>query len=544
MNEVKAAGGKGEAPRPRKRSYEAALRSRNGEHWLSTVRSADSEIYNEARTLRDKSRWLVRNNVFAAKAVASLASNIIGEGIVPRPVTGSPTRDKKIWDAFQRWAFRCDHSGQLDFYGFQTLLCREMIEGGESLVRKRLRKKRGPGDVPLELQLLEADFLDPLRNGMLREGALTIQGVEIDIETQKRRAYWLYPFHPGNMPYFVPGVPMMSMPVPADEVLHVYEQQRVQTRGVPWGTPSIEALGLLSDYELAEAVRKKTEACVVGIVSGAESDDEDAVGVTDADHNQVERFEPGMILRAHGAKQVNFNTPTAVGGYGEYRVTSIQAIAAGYRMPYELISGDLSEVNFSSMRGGLIEFRRLVGTIQWQILIQLGLQPIWEWWCEAAYLADVIDIPYVPVEWSPPEFAWVNPLEDAQTAAIEVRSGFRSWQSVVAEKGRNPDDTLDEIHAFNVAVDDREIILDTDPRKTNAKGAQQPAPEAEGGEEPELSRPNRKTDGGKKSSAAAVRARRACAGEQLRRGSEHDRHRLDDRGDGAPLRLLGRNRIR
>jgi lambda family phage portal protein len=531
------------APRPRKRSYEAAIRSRNGEHWLSSIRSADAEIYNEARTLRDKSRWLVRNNVFAAKAVASLTSNIVGEGIVPRPVTGSPKRDRKIWHAFQRWTYRCDHSGLLDFYGLQTLLCREMIEGGEALVRKRLRKKKGPGDVPLELQLLEADFLDPMRNGILQEGGLTIQGVEIDIETQKRRAYWLYPFHPGNMPYFVPGVPMMSQPVPADEVLHVYEQQRVQTRGVPWGTPAITRLEGLDDYDLAEGVRKKTEACVVGIVSGAENDDEDAIGVTDADNNQVERFEPGMILRAHGAKQVTFNQPTAVGGYGEYQVKQTQAIAAGYRVPYELISGDLSEVNFSSMRGGLIEFRRLVGTIQWQIFIQLGLQPIWEWWCEAAYLADVIDVPYVPVEWSPPEFAWVNPLEDAQTAAIEVRSGFRSWQSVVAEKGRNPDDVLDEIRAFNVAVDDRAIILDVDPRKTNAKGVQQPAPEADAGEEPELSRPNRKSHA-EEGPAAAVRPRRRGAGRELRPGRQHDRYRVDDRGDGAAHRLVGRDRIR
>ncbi len=533
------------AARPRKRSYEAAQGSRNGGSWLSAIRSADSEIYNEARTLRDKSRWLVRNNVFAAKAVAALASNLVGEGIVPRPVTGSPARDRKIWDAFQRWSTRCDHSGQLDFYGIQTLLCREMIEGGEALVRKRLRKKNGrPGDVPLELQLLEADFLDPFRNGILTEGALTVQGVEIDVATQKRRAYWLYPFHPGNMPYFVPGVPMMSAPVPADEVLHVYEQQRVQTRGVPWGTPAFEDLNLFADYRLAEVVRKKIEACAVGIVSGAEDDSEDGLGVRDADNNEVERFEPGMIIRAHGAKTVTFNAPTAVGGYGEYQVKAIQAIAAGYRAPYELISGDLSSVNFSSMRGGLIEFRRLVGTIQWQVLIQLALQPIWEWWCEAAFLADVIDTPTVPVEWSPPKFAWVDPLSDVQTASLEVRNGFRSYQDVAAETGRNPDDVLDEIRAWNEKVDDLDIVLDSDPRKTNAKGVQQPIQQADAGEKPELSRPNRNAHGREDRQAPAVRARRPGAGAELRRGRQHGGDRLDDGRERPPLRLLGRHRLR
>ena len=563
--DVKTSGGSAER-RPRaKRGYEAASSGRHGDGYLSMVRSADSEIYNEARTLRDKSRWLVRNNVFAAKAVTSLVSNIVGEGIVPRPVTGSPAKDRKIWDAFQQWSYRCDHSGQLDFYGLQTLLCREMIEGGEALIRRRYRTKLGRGDVPLELQLLEADFLDPMRNGMLSEGSLTIQGVAIDVQTQKRTAYWLYPFHPGNMPYFVPGVPMMSLPVPATEVLHVYEQQRVQTRGVPWGTPAIEDLNLFADYRLAEVVRKKIEACVTGFVTGAENNDpgEDGVGipqVLDTDGNEVERFEPGMILRLHGAKDVKFNVPTSVGGYGEYTVKAIQAIAAGYRVPYELVSGDLSEVNFSSMRGGLVEFRRLVGTVQWQMLIQLCLQPIWEWWCETAFLAGVIDAPFVPVEWSPPKFAWVDPLADVQTAALEVRNGFRSWQDVVAETGRNPDDVLEEIRDWNVKVDDYDLILDSDPRKTNAKGVQQPVEEKDtGDEEPELSRPNRGSQPHGKSKtvrrsrgaevrrshpAAQVRARGGSPRQELRRGVEHDRDRVDDGRERPALRLLGRDRVR
>ncbi|MBP2494948.1 lambda family phage portal protein [Methylobacterium sp. PvP062] len=548
--EVKVAGPKPDragAPCARRRSYEAAQRSRNGDTWLGAVRSADAELYNEARTLRDKSRWLVRNNPYAAKATASLVSNVVGEGIVPRPVTGSPSRDRKIWEAFQRWSFRCDHAGQLDFYGLQALLFREMVEGGDSLIRRRYVKKRGKGDVPLELQLLEADFLDPMRNGVLREGGLTIQGVEIDMASQKRRAYWLYPYHPGNLPYFYGGEPMISAPVPAEEVLHVYELQRTQTRGVPWGTPAMEPTNLLSDYELAESVRKKTEACVVGFVLGADDDDEDNLGlrVQDSDGREVERFEPGMIPRLHGAKDVKFNAPTAVGGYGEYKTKRLQEIAAGWRMPAELISGDLSEVNFSSMRGGLVEFRRLVGTIQWQILIQMALQPIWEWWCEAAYLAGVIDLPYVPVEWSPPEFAWVDPLADAQTAAIEVRNGFRTWQDVVAEKGRNPDDVLDGIRAFNVKVDDLGIILDSDPRRTNAKGVQQPEQDEAAGEEPELSRPNRGATRGRRGRAAsAIRPPGGRARGELRRGQQHDRDRLDHGRERPSLRLVGRDRVR
>lgn len=532
-------------PRARKRSYEAAQASRQGDPWGAGMLSADAEMFAEARTLRDKSRALVRNNPFAAKGVASWASNIVGVGIVPRPATGNPKRDRKIWDAFQKWALACDHNGRLDFYGMQTLLVREMVEGGEVLVRRRIRKKSGaPGDVPLELQVLEADHLDFSRNGNLNPGTVTIQGVEIDFTSQKRTAYWLYPFHPGNLPYFFGGVALRSEPIAAADVLHLYEQQRVATRGVPWTSPIIEGLSLLADYELAEVVRKKQEACVTAMVTGAENPDEDSVGIRiqDADGAEVERFEPGMILRLHGAKDVKFNTPQVSPGYGEFRGVSLMAVAAGLRMPFELISGDLSKVNFSSMRGGLVEFRRLVETIQWQMLIQQVLQPIWVWWCEIAYLADVIDTPYVPVEWSPPEFEWVDPQADAKTALLEVRAGFRSWQDVVAEKGRNPDDVLDEIHDYATKVDDLGLTLDSDPRRTTAQGLQQQNMTEEPGDEPELSRPNRgKPNGREKGRAPEVRTGRAVPRGELQRGRSYDRDRLDYRRQRSPLRLLGRN---
>lgn len=53
-------------------------------------------------------------------------------------------------------------------------------------------------------------------------------------------------------------------------------KQRTQARGVPWGAPVIRSLRDLDDYEVAELVRKKTEACVTAIVLG---DDEAQQGI-------------------------------------------------------------------------------------------------------------------------------------------------------------------------------------------------------------------------------------------------------------------------
>ena len=48
---------------------------------------------------------------------------------------GSGPRGRPQVDAlFERWTAECDADGQLDFYGLQTLICREMVEAGEVLV--------------------------------------------------------------------------------------------------------------------------------------------------------------------------------------------------------------------------------------------------------------------------------------------------------------------------------------------------------------------------------------------------------------------------
>ena len=194
-----------------------------------------------------------------------LVNNIIGAGIMPRAASGDDKLDRTVDALFNRWTAECDADGQLDFYGLQTLICREMVEAGEVLVRRRLRRSSDGLPVPLQLQVLEADFLDATESGALGDGRL-VQGIEFD-PMGKRRAYWLHAAHPGDAWGALQGG-LGSRPVPATEIAHVYEKQRTQARGVPWGAPVIRSLRDLDDYEVAELVRKKTEACVTAIVFG------------------------------------------------------------------------------------------------------------------------------------------------------------------------------------------------------------------------------------------------------------------------------------
>jgi hypothetical protein len=69
-----------------------------------------------------------------------------------------------------------------------------------------------------------------------------------------------------------------------------------------------------------------------------------------------------------------------------YCRAQLHIVAAGFRFRYELLTGDLSQVNYSSIRAGLVEFRRLTDAVQWQIVIPVlpqregaRLGPLIEW---------------------------------------------------------------------------------------------------------------------------------------------------------------------
>jgi lambda family phage portal protein len=467
-----------------RRAYDGAARGRRTDGWRSTGASADAEIASAGALLRNRMRDLVRNNPHAAKAVSAWVSNIVGDGITPRAKTGNAALDKKIDALFVEWSKVCDADGRSDFNGLTTLAVREMVESGDVFARRRMRRAADGLPVPLQIQLNEADHLDESKLDARTDGSRTVRGIEYDV-IGRRSAYWLFPNHPGDI-----GIPLSqgfsSVRIPADGVIHLFARDRVQQRGVPWGAPVMRALRDLDDWTNSELVRKKTEACLVGIVTAADDADQGvAPAVVDADGKTIEQFEPGLIAYARGGKDIKFNQPAATAGISEWLRAQLHIIAAGFRLPYELLTGDLSQVNYSSIRAGIVEFRRLVSAIQWQVVIPVFCQPVWDWFIASAYVAGLIPVPTAGVEWEPPKFEYLNPLDDARADLMMVRMGSTSLRRVVARQGENLDDILAETAETNATLDALGIVLDSDPRKVTQQGLYQPEPAAgAGGDEP------------------------------------------------------------
>lgn len=467
------------------RSYEGAGSGRLSQGWKPAGAGSDAAatLVRDGQVLRDRSRDLERNNPLATKIVTTHADNFVGPGIMPRAKTGDEDLNQKINDLFDEWSSVCHTDGTLDFYGLSYLMARMLVVDGEVFFRRRTRRRGDGLPVPLQLQVLDSEFCDWSKTGKF-DGNYVINGVAFD-QIGRRVGYWQFERNPSASSFWSFFKRTKPNFIRAQDVIHVFEPKTNQVRGVPWLSSVMVDLKEVRDYEIAENVRKKSEACMVGvIIPGDEEDDpnigieEDSygVGARSSDGTAIERMQPGMFVVAHGGKDVRFNSPAISVGVEAYLRTRHRNIASGARIPYELMTGDYSQSNFASGKLGLMAYRRFVDAVQWHIIIHQCLSRVWDWFVEAAVVVGKIPADAkVGVEWQPPEFESINRLEEAQADQLEVRMGKRSMPDVIARTGRNPDDVLKEQDEWNTKVDKTAsgVVLDSDPRKVSNSGQAQ-----------------------------------------------------------------------
>ena len=464
--------------------YEAASTGWRTRGWYASTDGINALLTVGGDALRSRSREMVRRNAWASNAIEKFVANAVGAGIKPQskhPDAAIKRRLQKLW---LRWTDEADAHGLTDFYGLQALVCRSAIEGGECLVRLRQRRDEDGLTVPLQLQLLEAEHLPLTKNEDLPNGHVIRAGIEFDA-LGRRVAYHLYREHPGERVMFANAGE--TVPVPASSVLHIYKPIRPgQHRGQPWLAQVLVKLHELDQYDDAELVRKKLAAMFAAFIVENNPDDP-LIGSKPAEAERDESgaalagLEPGSMIKLLPGEDVRFAEPGDVGGmYTEFLRAQLRAIAAGLGVTYEQLTGDLERVNYSSIRAGLLEFRRHCEQFQHQVLVYQFCRPVWRAWIEAAALAGVIDArdyarnpeAYLDVEWRPPSWAWVDPLKDIKAEILAVRAGFKSRSAVINEMGYDEEEVDQQVAADQARADSLGLTYDSDPRKTAGNGLQ------------------------------------------------------------------------
>ena len=418
------------------RAYEGAS-PRDGWRPRRAGASPNTDHAADAASLRVRSRALVQNVPYIRRGLDSLVANVIGTGITPRSLAPAAAVLDELW---AQWAPLADADGRQDIYGLEATAYRAMEQDGEVLVRLRSRRPEDGLPVPLQLQVLEIDWLDTTKNGTHNANTI-VNGIEYT-PLGRVSAYWLWEQHPGEQNGFL-RARGSSYPVPADRIIHLYSHERPgQGRGFPRLAPVIARVRDLQLYEDAELQRKNLETRLAVLASGdpanmalSESADPEQVRKT----GELGTLASGGITQVPAGLNLTVVEPKAAPGYVEYLKFNLHLVAAGMGVTYEMLTGDMRDTNFSSARVALLEFRRGAEQTQWLTVIPRLCVPIWHAFVDAAVLAGKVRARDYAVDWSTPKWHYVNPEQDVKADLAEVSGGLSSISEKLRSRGYKPE---------------------------------------------------------------------------------------------------------
>lgn len=432
----------------RVRAFDAAG---GGRRWESakTVDGLNAAILAGATTAARRAGWYARNNPWVAAAVDSLVGNVVGAGIKPQSTHPDRTVRERLQALWLRWTDHADPAGLADFYGLQAMAVRAMVESGESFARLRMAKDAAA--IPLHIELLDREQVSSDLHREIGGGARIRAGIEFD-SAGRRVAYWVRSSRPGD-----PFGPLRMDPVrvPAADCIHLFKPLVAgQLRGITWLAPVLLRLHELDQFEDAALVKAKVAALFTGFITDPDGTVGGLSGTSNAGVLQV-GMEPGSLIPLPPGADIRFSNPTEHDAYAPFVKNHLRAVAAGLGLPYELVSGDLEGVTYSSIRAGLIEFRRRVEQIQHNVVVHLFCRPVWERFVRLAVLSgempardfDRDSSAYLGCEWLPPKFDYVDPKKDVEAEILAIEAGLKSRTQAISERGYDAEQVDAEIAA-------------------------------------------------------------------------------------------------
>ena len=456
-----------------KRHYQGVNAGRLFADFNTSSNSPDAEIRFALKTLRNRCRDLERNNEYARRFIHLLKTNVVGEKGVSTQVKaknsdGTFDRIGNLiiegqWAAWGKLG-NCTVDGRMSWSDAQKFFVQSLARDGEVLIRKINTQSSKWG---FQIEFLEPDLIDELKNEILPNGAQIRMGVEID-KYYKPVAYHLLTNHPGD--YQLYPQTRQTIRVPADRIIHVFIGERAQqTRGVPMMSTAISSLKMLHGYREAELVAARVGASKMGFFTSPTGNEFPADDIENL-HTPIMSAEPGTFHQLPDGmdfKQFDPSHPTTA--FADFEKAILRGIASGLGVSYTSLANDLEGVSYSSIRQGALEDRDFYKTLQ-QFMIQHFVEPVFREWLAMAMTTQALNLPINKfdkfadsVEFRARGFAWVDPQKEINAAVIAMQNGIMSMQDVANQYGRDIEDTFEQVAMENELAKEYGITLAFQP---------------------------------------------------------------------------------
>lgn len=426
-----------------KRQYAAAKTSVGG--WSPIDSDANTEIRTSSPQVRSRVRQLVRDFPYFGRAIDVLVALTVGQGYVLQSNAlpgedGNRNVRSNIEDAFKRWSDQADISGKLTFHELCQLAKRQECECGEFFLIKR-QSPDTKRFIPFCLQAIEADRLTALGTPAVRTNEID-QGVEFNPDTGEVLAYW---FETDKRP----------MRVPAADVVHGYVMQRPgQLRGISPFAPGVLAAFDLGQYLNAEIEGAKMAAKYLAFIESPDlSGFQDLRGVAPGVAPRNEYLENAVLEYLRPGEKINLASHNRPGNnFDPFVRLVLRMLSVTTGVPYELLSGDYSGINYSTMRVCRNDLTQILKVHHGRMTGHL-CTPIFREVLRQSVLSGRLSLPgywadptrYSQAKWVSTGMESIDPLKETKAHVDQLESLLRSPQEIAAARGRDYEELLDEI---------------------------------------------------------------------------------------------------
>ncbi len=458
------------------RMFEGASNDRLVNSWDSQPWTIDQIIYSQLEALRARSREQVRNNTYLTRLGIVLQNNIVGaNGVQVKPMVldFQGGADKLARQVIKTgWVDFLDNTGLVDM---ELLIMLTMVSDGEAFITMESDENRN----------LVPTFLDPalidINYNRNENGKNIIKfGIEYDAYSRPVR-YWVNEdfskYHPMVGNTGTGNIKRRS--IPAGKMIHIFRKVWVgQTRGIPWGVVSL--------YDLFQVNKFKTAAVTAGRIGAAKmgfffNEDGEEYSGDDESGDYSVNAEAGTFENIGNMKFEPFDPTYPAGEFEVFLNKVLQGVSAGLGIDAHTLTNDLSNVNYSSARVGMLETREYYKTLQnW--LIRIFVRPLYQKWLATELIMGRLESGritlsrgfdyYKPATFQGRRWDWVDP--DKEMSGNQKAYGLRikSISQMIRERGQDPEEVFQEISEEKKLLERLDISPNLVINKLNKEGGE------------------------------------------------------------------------
>ncbi len=467
-------------------AYQGASKKRRTiKEFLPKTGDADADSLADLPTLRSRSRSLLRNTPIATGAIKTNQVHVIGSGLklqsrINADVVGMAEDDADKWQQnteieFRSWAgsLDCDINRNKNFYDFQNLVFRSILESGDCFVLP-LFKEISTLNYGLRLQTIEADRVENPNNK--RDTKELSGGVQKD-KSGTPKKYWIRTQHPGSEATPIERKWDSISAFTGNgrrKIIHVYEQLRPgQTRGIPYLAPVIEMLhqlGKYTDAELQSAVIASYFTVFVTTKEGGANfstfmPSDEGGELTDEDYTMGSGAIVGL---AEGEEISTANPGRPNATFDPFVMSILRQIGTALGLPFELLISHFTK-SYSAARTAMLIADKGFMTRR-LFIVHHFCDLVYELWMEEAVLRERIIAPgfltepllrkaYLGNLWIGPAAGQIDPTKETTAAQARVDGFFSTVAIESASMGYDFDQNMKQIKKEHMKIAEIQQVL-------------------------------------------------------------------------------------